>query len=432
MKHFTHLLLLITLFIAASCNSGTLLNNKIVTVKDGQFIKNGKPYYFVGTNFWYGAILGSKGEGGDRDRLNRELDSLKSIGVTNLRVMVGAEGKEGWKSKINPILQETPGEYNDELLDGLDYLMYQLQQRDMSAVLYLANAWQWSGGFTQYLMWVGELDDNFSPDLNWNDYRSAATKFVRSEKAHELLNNHIKFIVTRTNRYSNTKYVDDPTLFSWQLCNEPRAFSDESKEYLYKWIDKTSTLIRSLDPNHMISTGSEGRMGCERDMELFERIHKLENISYVNAHMWSLNWSWIDRTDIDGSIDRAIEKCKSYINDHVKSSEAMNKPLVLEEFGMPRDNMEIKRGTPTTNRDKLYKTVFTEIVNSSKTNGALAGCNFWAWGGEAEQIPGKEHWEKGMVYCGDPAQEPQGLNSVYVDDYSTIKIIKETINLLEN
>lgn len=48
---------------------------------------------FVGTNFWYGAILGSEGEGGNRERLHKELDFLKSIGINNLRVLVGADGE---------------------------------------------------------------------------------------------------------------------------------------------------------------------------------------------------------------------------------------------------------------------------------------------------------------------------------------------------
>ena len=39
-----------------------------VRVENGHFVRNGKPYYYVGTNFWYGAILGSEGEGGNRQR----------------------------------------------------------------------------------------------------------------------------------------------------------------------------------------------------------------------------------------------------------------------------------------------------------------------------------------------------------------------------
>ncbi|MFI3263237.1 MAG: beta-mannosidase [Rikenellaceae bacterium] len=430
MKHLTRFLFLLVVSVVMSCKGETVDTKGIVTAKNGQFMQNDKPYYFVGTNFWYGPILGSKGEGGDRERLHRELEYLKSIGVTNLRVLVGVDGKEGWKSKITPTLQPTPGEYNDELLDGLDYFMYQLQEHDMKAVLFLTNAWQWSGGFTQYLMWAGELPQDFSPDIDWNSYRESATKFVRSEKAKEILNQHIKYIVTRTNRYTNQKYIDDPAIFSWQLCNEPRAFSNESKEYLYKWVDETSTLIRSLDPNHMISTGCEGEKGCEGDFELFERIHKLENISYVNAHMWSLNWGWIDKTNMSGTIDKAIVKCKDYLGRHIAAAKAMNKPLVFEEFGLPRDSAAIERGTPTTHRDKLYKTVFDMIVESSNNNDVFAGCNFWAWGGEAKQLPDNMFWSKGMDYCGDPAQEAQGLNSVYSDDYSTIKIIKETVNLI--
>ena len=59
--------------------------------------------------------------------------------------------------------------------------------------------------------------------------------------------------------------------------------------------------------------------------------------------------------------------------------------------------------------------------------GMVAGCNFWGWGGLAE--PEHEMWQRGDDYTGDPAQEAQGLNSVFACDSSTIATIKQlTIN----
>lgn len=128
---------------------------KFVTVKDGHFERNGKPYYYVGTNFWYGAILGSEGQGGDRARLGRELDNLKANGIDNLRILVGSDGERGVKTKVEPTLQIAPGVYNDTILAGLDYLLSEMGKRGMVAVLYLNNSWEWSGGYGFYLEHAG-------------------------------------------------------------------------------------------------------------------------------------------------------------------------------------------------------------------------------------------------------------------------------------
>ena len=66
---------------------------------------------------------------------------------------------------------------------------------------------------------------------------------------------------------------------------------------------------------------------------------------------------------------------------------------------------------------------FYQTVDQLFLGRFFAGCNFWAWGGFAEQNSEHIYWEKGDDYTGDPAQEEQGLNSVFATD-TTVEIIK--------
>lgn len=439
MKNFKRLFLLFVVAMVAlvGCSEfGKSPVDDIITVKDGQFIRNGEPYYFVGTNFWYGAILGSEGEGGNRERLVRELDFMKSHGIDNLRVLVGGEGENGLLGKIEPNLQPEPGLYNDDVLAGLDFLMMELGKRGMTAVLYFNNAWEWSGGYTQYVAWANNTPVLVPRVDGWFSYNAFAGEFVRNERAKELFFNHLRYIITRTNRYTGIKYIEDPAIFSWQICNEPRAFSSkeqDNKEAFAEWIAASAKLIRSLDPNHMISTGSEGFYGCEWDMALCERIHALDEISYINCHVWPYNWKWMRGDNMVADLDRSCANTKEYIDMHIGLGRSINKPVVVEEFGMPRDNMDFHKGSPVVCRDKYYTFVFDLILKDKEQNGPFAGCNFWSWGGFAKtNVEDHEYWAKGDDYTGDPAQEQQGLNSIFFEDRSTLNIIREANRRLGN
>ena len=124
-----------------------------VTVKDGKFLKGNKPYYFVGANYWYGPLIAASNIG-DRDRLIKELDLMDSLGIDNLRILVGAEGGNE-DFQVKPALQPEQGKYNQDLLNGLDFLLAEMAKREMYAVLYLNNNWIWSGGMSAYLNWNG-------------------------------------------------------------------------------------------------------------------------------------------------------------------------------------------------------------------------------------------------------------------------------------
>ena len=268
-----------------ACQQRAAETSDFVRVENGHFVRDGKPYYYVGTNFWYGAILASEGQGGDRERLTRELDEMKRMGIDNLRILVGADGERGVKTKVEPTLQVAPGVYNDTILAGLDYLLMEMGKRHMVAVLYLNNSWEWSGGYGFYLEHAGLGRQPRPDEVGYPAFMEAMAQYAGNEKAHQLFYDHVRFVLSRTNQYTGVKYVDDPAIMSWQIGNEPRAFSKEALPAFEKWLAEASALIRSLDKNHLISIGSEGSWGCENDYDCYERICADKNVDYCNVHV---------------------------------------------------------------------------------------------------------------------------------------------------
>ena len=394
-----------------------------VSVQDGRFVRNGKPYTYIGTNFWYGPILASEGEGGDIERLGRELDTLKALGVENLRVLVGGDGENGVFSRIEPTLQKAPGVYNDTLLTGLDRFLVELGKRDMQAVLYLNNSWEWSGGYGQYLEWAtGEralipLKDGYWP------FMQQMRKFQTSEAAQELFYNHLRAIVGRTNSITGKPYKEDPAIFAWQIGNEPRCFSGDPqiREGFLGWLTESARVIKELDPNHLLSTGNEGYMGCEQDWKLLRQVNSIPGVDYMTIHIWPYNWGWAKADDLEGTLPLALENTADYLEKHAELGAELGLPVVCEEFGFPRDGFVADKGATTRARDKYYEYLFSEV---GKT---LSGANFWGWSGSA--IPLHEQWQSGDPYTGDPAQEAQGLNGVYSTD-TTVPVLKKAINNL--
>lgn len=396
-----------------------------VQVKDGHFVRDGIPYYYVGTNFWYGAILGSEGQGGNRARLCKELDRMRAMGIDNLRILVGSDGQRGIKTKVEPTLQEAPGVYNDTILAGLDYLLMEMGKRRMVAVLYLNNSWEWSGGYGYYLEQAGEGKAPRPNEDGYPAFMKFVARYATCEKAHQLFYDYVRFILSRTNRYTGLKYTDDPVIMSWQIGNEPRAFSTEALPAFEKWLAEASALIRSLDANHLVSIGSEGSWGCENDYGVYERICADKNIDYCNIHLWPYNWGWARADHLVEDLAVSCRNTKDYIDRHLAICARLSKPLVMEEFGYPRDGFSFSLSSTTEGRDGYYKYVFSLVGDNAEKGGYFAGCNFWGWGGFAK--PRHEQWEVGDDYTGDPAQEAQGLNSVFVTDTTTLQVVKAEV-----
>ena len=367
------------------CVGGQQDSSTFVTTRDGKFYRGDNEYKFIGANFWYGAVLASEGQGGDRERLQKELD----------------------------------------LMD-LDMNEWEIEAD-----------WEWSGGYGAYLEWAG-----CGPVPDWSDWTIAQDyhcQFVKNDSAKAMAERHVRYIVSRTNTVTGKPYSESPAIMAWELANEPRAFARDSvtKACFAEWVEAQAKLIKSLDGNHLVTTGSEGLEGCEYDPDLFRQVHAFPEIDYICIHIWPYNWHWLGpasgplvnglakngETSVVDSVPYASRMTRAYMERCWNIVKDLNKPMVLEEFGYPRDGYRIELGSTTQGRDIYYEYAF-----SLMDEGKLQGCCFWAWGGYAQ--PKHVRWQRWDDYVGDPAQEEQGLNAVFACDTTTLEVIRQAAEKL--
>lgn len=419
----THLLFITALLFLGSIQA----QSSFVKVKGHQFILNNLPYYYIGANYWYGGLLAlvndpAKG----KERLKKELDFLHAKGVNNLRVMAGVEGsgKINGVNRVSPALQTEQGKFNISLLNGLDYLLSEMGKRNMKAVIFLSNNWEWTGGFLQYLNWNGLLPDSIlRRKLSWDENRDYVKQFYTCDACKAAYYTQVKLIVNRTSTITHQPYKNDAAIMAWELANEPRPMRPEAIPAFSKWIEDATLLIRSIDKNHLITAGSEGEMGSE-SFATFEAVYAIKNIDYLTIHIWPKNWGWFSDTAINKSINNIISNTSTYITKHLEIANRLKKPLVIEEFGLPRDNHSFVIGSPTNLRDKYYREIFAICNQSRISKDAIAGCNFWGFAGSGRASKtGNYWWSDGDDYTADPPPEEQGLNSVFDNDASTWKLI---------
>lgn len=405
-----------------------------VKVKGHQFFVGDRPYYFIGTNYWYGTYLGlEKDKRRGIERLRAELDFLKNNGVTNLRIIAGAEGSGLINNvpRVGPPLQPVQGKFNTEVLDGLDQILAEIGKRDMKAVVFFSNNWEWSGGFQQYLIWNKRAPkDLLTRKPSWDELRDTVSKFYSCVPCKAAYNEQVNLILNRTNKITKKRYTDDPAIMAWELANEPRPMRPAANEDYKKWIRDVSAMIKAKDKNHLVTLGHEGRIGTE-DLKLYEEIHADKNVDYLTIHIWAKNWGWFEGEKIKEGFPEVLEKATAYIKEHIAVAEKLNKPLVIEEFGLPRDTHSFAINSQTTLRDEYYGKIFSMLASSADTGGNLAGANFWAFGGTARPVKGQIFWKKGDEYMGDPPMEEQGLNTVFDSDKTTWAVISKYSKILE-
>lgn len=367
------------------------------TTSDFHFIVDGEPYYYIGSNMWYAAELYKT----DSLRLYAELDTLSAMGVNNLRILATGEDVQSLRAALKA-----------------------MSERGMEAVLYLNNSWEWSPeGCGYYLEQAGAGPQPTPATAGYHGYVDAMSEFASNNMAVALFQEHVERVVSALK--------DAPGIFSWQICNEPRPFSEDPKKVadFLDYIYSTAALIKSIDPSHYVSTGSEGLIGSNNDISLVRKMGECPDVDYLTIHIWPYNWQWVDAANLDSGLKAAIDLSSDYIDKHLALARELRKPLVIEEFGYPRDGFNYEYSSSTQSRDKYYEYIFSRVLESAASKDALAGCNFWAWNGYARQN-GHQFYQEGDDLCGDPSHEAQGLYGVYLRDTSTVETVIRSCQVL--
>ena len=422
-------------FLAAGCApfaTRRRADTDFVSVRNGRFEAAGRPYRYIGANMWFGGYVGDAALAGGRDRLKRELDRLQRLGANNVRLLAGSETSP-LAGAIPRGITRAPHDWDEALLCGLDFCLAEMARRDMRAILFVSNYWQWSGSFAQYVRWAtGEtIPDPDKPVMakgDWHAFMQFSARFYQTPAAVALYREYVRKLTERKNTVNGRLYREDPAIMTWELANEPRPCADDSNlardlPIFCDWVDATARFIHAQAPHQLVCTGSEGIWGSLGKPEVFVAAHKTPAIDYVTVHMWLKNWGWLKEPALGGDFEIAAGRARDHVELHNQiATDTLKKPLVLEEFGLPRDHESYAPGSPVTARDEYYRRMFAQVAASCRAGRALQAANFWAWGGEGRADAAADSAGK---FLGDPPCEPQGLNSVFDTDASTQAVIAE-------
>lgn len=385
-------------------------------VRGTRFFRDGKPFVISGFNHWAALPLAREGNAAGWDQLRRDLDALQGLGINVLRILGASEGPDTEPLRIVPSLQPAAGQYDAASVTGLLKLVAELESRKLLAIVMMNNFWHWSGGMTQYLAWAGAGPVPYPPPHpggSWDRYQRHAATFYSNDKAKALYAALLDHIVPQLK--------NSPAVI-WELANEPRGMNNLAA--FHSWIDETAGHIKTLAPSHLVTTGSEGQTASPSNSGTdVGRDHESVHVDFITFHLWAQNWGWIRADNLERGLPKATELAKKYINDHVARAAKAGKPLLLEEFGFPRDGGSFDPDSPTTVRDRYYGEIYG-LVRSLLGTTPMAGIMPWAWSGDTRPPRPGQLWKPGDPFIGDPPHEEQGWYGIYSKD-TTLQIIRD-------
>ena len=139
-------------------------------------------------------------------------------------------------------------------------------------------------------------------------------------------------------------YRDNPTIFGWSMMNEAETKTRDAagKSALVGFANDVGHLIKALDPNHLVTVGTQGDGAPGGSGQDFADIYSLPSIDFAEVHDWAFYGS--DTDPMPGSVGGQLPDAGSPMcagRDGTKiacsfaiASEVLHKPIVVGEAGI--------------------------------------------------------------------------------------------------
>ncbi|KAI4333958.1 hypothetical protein L6164_018704 [Bauhinia variegata] len=359
-------------------------------VRNGsQFMLDGRAFYINGWNSYW--LMVHSVDYNTRPRVREMFQAGAKMGLTVCRTWAFNEGDYN-------ALQTSPGRFNEQVFKALDHVIAEARQHGIRLLLSLVNNLQAYGGKTQYVKWAWEEGIGLS---------SSNDSFFFDPSIRSYFKNYVKILLMRKNTITGVEYRNDPTIFGWELINEPRCMADPSGDTLQEWLEEMSTFVKLLDKNHLVTIGLEGFYGPKDPKRLtvnpedwasklgsdFIRNSNISNIDFTSVHIYPDHWFH------EQTFEDKLKYVSKWMRSHIEDGDKiLNRPVLFSEYGYS----DLNENYSPSDRDKFYKVVLDIIYKSAKRNKSGAGALVWQFlvGGmpEFNDDFGMVPWERPATY----------------------------------
>jgi probable HAF family extracellular repeat protein len=180
------------------------------------------------------------------------------------------------------------------------------------------------------------------------------------------------------------RYKNDPRIAFWQLINEaevtPCPPGDlQPFQTLRDWATDVSGLVKSIDPDHLVSLGTIGSGQCGADGLRYQDLHAIPTIDLCEYHDYGAPNVGMPGDQFNG-LQVRIDQCN-----------ALNKPIFVGEAGIIPNDVG---GTFQARADAF------DVKLDAQLAAGVSGFLAWAWSPQVTPVSTLDNYDIGP---GDPA-----------------------------